>query len=444
MKALAYAADRDQIALFMEMRLGKTMVARRWADKRVGRKLVLAPLTVLLAWYDELKEEGIAPEDIKLLNSSKRRVQYKPGKHDWVLLNFEGFRGFPGILEVGFDSVIVDESTRIKNPQAKVTKMLTNEWIERLPERRAILSGMPNPESDMNYFSQFVFLEGHFMGFDNFWKWRDKFFYQPSYNSWDWIPRKDTQAKIKAYVQARAFVMTRKEAGLDKEKIYSRRYVEMNPRQKQLYDQVYKEYSYGSSQEEETKWATVKETWLARIAGGFGPTGEEEVSNAKASEIADLLQEELRGQHVVVWCRFEAEIQFVAEYLREALHEVETITGADTPDERYQKIGRWRRSGQVLITNVACCRYSLDFSVASTSIYYSNVYELEGRTQSEDRILNVSKEGSLLLIDLVTKDTVDEDIVEGIRTKKLSATYLHRRVLDSAKLRSELKSGRTP
>jgi len=58
---------------------------------------------------------------------------------------------------------------------------------------------------------------------------------------------------------------------------------------------------------------------------------------------------------------------------------------------------------------------------ADTAIYYSNYYSFEMRTQSEDRIIHPLKQTPLLYVDLVTENTIDEDVVEILQTKKLRA-----------------------
>ena len=54
---------------------------------------------------------------------------------------------------------------------------------------------------------------------------------------------------------------------------------------------------------------------------------------------------------------------------------------------------------------------------ASTMIYYSNSYDLELRVQSEDRIHRIGQDKSCTYIDLVSKNTVDEKILQNLLSK---------------------------
>src|SRR5690606_22002579 len=60
----------------------------------------------------------------------------------------------------------------------------------------------------------------------------------------------------------------------------------------------------------------------------------------------------------------------------------------------------------------------VNLSRSHTTIYYSNDYNLEKRTQSETRPARPGQEADhMLYIDLIAKDTVDEIIVKALRNK---------------------------
>ena len=50
-------------------------------------------------------------------------------------------------------------------------------------------------------------------------------------------------------------------------------------------------------------------------------------------------------------------------------------------------------------------------------IYYSNNYDLEKRIQSEDRAHRIGQKNKVLYIDLMAKGTVDEKIIQSLRSK---------------------------
>jgi SNF2 family DNA or RNA helicase len=421
LRALDYARGKDQIALFMEMRLGKSMVAIRWAQEKPGKRLIVAPLTVLSSWKDELEVEGVEPKAVETLHgwNPKKPLNLKA---DWFLVNYEALRARPEIFDLGFDAVIFDESTKIRNPQAQISKLLTT--TSRLPRRRAILSGLPAPESALDYFTQFKVLRGEFMGFRTFWDFRSRLFHAPAWRPYDFAPRPGALTKIKETIHRHAFVLTRKDANLGPMKVYEKREVAMNPKQKRLYKQVEKDFEYKTATlETATKWATVKFVWLARIAGGFGPVEKEFLSPEKANEILKLLEGELSREKVVIWFRFNRELAYVSEVLERAKIDHEVITGASELDDRMEASKRFRtqEKKRVMLCQVKCGKFGLNWSVASTAIYYSNSYDFEDRAQSEDRILDVGRKEPLLYIDMVSKDSVDESICKTLRQKHVNS-----------------------
>lgn len=423
--ALSYTKDKDQIALLMEMRLGKSCVAIRWAKRFPGRKLIVAPLSVLASWEEELEKE----EQTKVFYLKKAKQLFMDS---WFLINYEGLRARPHYLDWGWETIICDESTKIRNPQAKITKLLCDDL--RIP-RRAILSGLPAPESSLDYFQQMKFLHGSFLGFDSYWSFRQTLYYNPPY-TYDWIPRKNVVNRIKEAVHESAFVLTRKQAKIGPEKIYEKRYVEKNALQKRLYKEVMKTFEYKNNDVEmATKWATVKFVWLARIAGGFGADGIDFLSGAKAEELLSLLKGELREEKVVVWFRFNKELEYVSKVLDGAGIQYSTITGSRKPAERKDATENFRKDSRVMLAQVKCGAFGLNWSCASTAIYYSNGYDAEYRAQSEDRILDVAKKEPLLYIDLVTKGTIDESISRVLRQK-----YSNSRMFMTALVKDWLKN----
>jgi len=50
-------------------------------------------------------------------------------------------------------------------------------------------------------------------------------------------------------------------------------------------------------------------------------------------------------------------------------------------------------------------------------IYYSNSYDLEIRLQSEDRAHRIGQTNKVTYIDLVSPNTIDEKILQALRSK---------------------------
>ncbi len=441
--ALEYCLSRQNIALLMEMRLGKTLVAIRWAkelEKRgepMGNVLVVAPVTVLRSWRNELVLEDEHAVMVNGLNAAKRRQAFLDAfnieHRTWVLANYELLLSDDYLLTAPFDLVILDESTRIKNPKAKTTMRVTKAW--RTVPHRAILTGMAAPESELDFFCQFKFLHGSFMGCHSFWEYRAKFF-QESDDYWKrgWVPRENSSTVIKRTVHMKAFVRRRTELNIGSRKIFSTRYVDMSPEQHRFHKDIFKRYEFDTKEgdKKETDYAIVRGTWLARVAGGFTPDGQQ-IGEGKQKELLSLLHGELSGQGVVVWFRFNDELFAVRDILeKEYFGKVGVITG-DTPTEQREIARKMFNEGtgtRVLLCQVMCAKYGIDCSGADTAVYYSNAYSCEARIQSEDRIVHPMKKRPLLYIDLVANGSLDEDVVPKLQDKTYNARWLMSRLDD--------------
>lgn len=428
-RALDYARPLGRAALFMEMRLGKSRVAIQWSLSRKHRRvLLLLPLSATADWIDELTRHGIRPTPL-YHQKPDVRAELAYGGPGWYLLNYEMLRRDHDTAALPWDAVIADESTRFRNPKAQITKDM-NRVFWHVPEAM-ILTGLPNPESELDYFEQMRFLHGSFCGFRNFWAFRNAKFHE---QEWQWWPDPGTREMIKEEVHRRAFVLTRKQAGLKETAVFKTRVVQMSDRQRKIYKDIFRNFAY---EEMQTNFATVRDVWLARVAGGYAPGTDVEpgelLSTNKGDEIAELLKTDLRGQQVVILFRFNQELEGIWFMLRQAGYRVERITGATSVADR-KTIQAQFRSGrvQILCAQVAVMKYGIDLSAASTCIYYSNSYEYETRSQSQDRIIHVDKikrKEPVLYIDLITDGTLDRAVVTALKEKGMNARLFQQRMV---------------
>jgi SNF2 family DNA or RNA helicase len=427
-EALSYARQRSRVALFMEMRLGKTLVCIRWLSDQTGPFLIVAPVEALSGWMDELQGDGISLDRIRLLYGTKKQrlIEFQSAPSDaWCLINYEGLRVLgKEIKEHYWNAVILDESTRIRNPKASVTKYCLASFNN--VQRKAVLTGLPDPEGPMDYFCQMAFLHGSFMGSHNFWMFRHKYFTSDA-RGWEWHPRAGSVDAIKREVHGLSYRLSRDKANIGSKKLYQKRIVEMNTAQLKAYKQVKNEFAYEGK---ETKWVVSQITWLARLAGGFDPEGLIHLSTKKLNELCRLLKEDLQNEQVLVWFRFNAELMAAVKRLSELGVKVAYITGKIDKKDRPSIVKAFQSHAvQVLAMQVKCGRFGLDCSAADTAIYYSNPYDGEDRAQTEDRIVHPKKTKPLLLIDLISQGSIDEDVIRILKRKRISSRQFMRALI---------------
>jgi SNF2 family DNA or RNA helicase len=136
--------NEGRACLFDEMGLGKTITATMSLlelvqRRKASRALIVSPNAVVEQWRAELNEKfNLKPT----LVTSKRQLRERMILYDdaLVILNYELLRtDLELILQKGFDSLILDEVTRVKNWDTQ-----TSEAVKRLITRNVIaLTGTP-------------------------------------------------------------------------------------------------------------------------------------------------------------------------------------------------------------------------------------------------------------------------------------------------------------
>ena len=144
-KAVEFVLQNDgRACIFDEMGLGKTISATAAlvelvAAKKASRAMIVAPNAVLEQWRDEMMEKfGLQPT----LATSRSRLRERILLYEepLVVINYELLRtDVEFILKTSFDTLILDEVTRVKNWDTQ-----TSEAVKRLLVRNVIaLTGTP-------------------------------------------------------------------------------------------------------------------------------------------------------------------------------------------------------------------------------------------------------------------------------------------------------------
>lgn len=438
-----YVSTRDRIALFMKMRLGKSIISIRWAKHRLpddANILIVGPLAVLPGWVDELELEGERATILQGTSRQKMRALLACQTR-WVLVNPEGLLACPAIAtDVAWDCVILDESTFITNPRSRTTKLVQKVFKD--VRCKAILAGEPAPESALNFFEQMRFVFDEFMGCRTYYQFRHRYFAQYGF---DWTPRTPGfKKRLRDEVRRLGYVLTAKQAGITFNKVYERRYVHFEPEQLKAYRRVRRDFA---TDDVEAKRVIVVVGWLTRMAGGCLPSrrfAAEPFSTHKLQEVRYQVCERFRSESLVVWFRYSDEIRFCREWLERENVCLRVIDGKTPLILRRAYVNAFNEGRvRVLLVQTRCARFGLNLSRANISIFYSNWWEWLTRAQAEARIEHLSKVGATLrYIDLITEHTYDEAALEALKDKKVASRYFLQRVMvkyDSLSRRSGCK-----
>jgi len=451
-EALQAGGLKKLYAFLMEMGTGKTKVtidnaAFLYQDKQINTLVVIAPNSVYQNWKDEIKTHCPCDTNIFMYKIHKKYI-HDDSKLNVVLMNVEAFSHKSGvkylqdILKIcGSDvMMVIDESTTIKNRSAQRTKSLIK--LGKLTKYRRILTGSPVTKSPLDLFAQFEFLQSGLLGTDNFYVFRARYCVMhdithesgkripiPSY----YINLEELEKKVKEY----SFRVLKKDCLDLKPKVYTKRIVHLKPAQAEAYKELADkartiieddQISFNNKLTELQK--------LAQLCDGFytSDTGETKIiPSAKFDELLNIL-EETDGK-VIIWANYVKTIERIVESLKKKYGSDSTVCfyGKVPAKDRPGIIDAFQKDDKVrfFVGNPQTAGYGLTLTSANTNIYYSNSFNLEHRQQSEDRAHRAGQKGSVLYIDIVAKNTVDEYILKSLSNKiQISAKTLGEDVFD--------------
>ena len=449
-KALQKSWGAETFALFMEMGTGKSKVlvdniSMLYDRGAIRGALIVAPKGVYKNWDNiefpvHLAEHVEYTKVLWEANLTKKK-QFEldtlfDDKDDLkiLIMNVEAFSTNKGVdfahsflnIFSGRALIGVDESTTIKNPTAKRTKNILT--IADLAKYRRILTGSPVTKSPLDLFSQCEFLDPFHLDHQSYYSFRTRYANMVernfggrrvqivgSYRRLDELSEKLENFSYRVL----------KEECLDlPPKIYMKRFVELSPEQRKVYDQM-KEIALAELKGKVMSSVNVM-TQLMRLhqitCGHFkSDDGKiQHLKNNRLTQLMDLL-DEVEGK-VIIWANYVEDIKIIVEALKKAYGEASTVEyhGGVDSTLRQDNIALFQEKNsptRYFVGNTQTGGYGITLTAANTVIYYSNNYNLEQRLQSEDRAHRIGQTGSVTYVDLIAEETIDEKIVKALRKK---------------------------
>ena len=455
--ALTESWDKHSYALFMEMGTGKTEVLLDnigvlRSQNLINGALIIAPKSVYTVWYNtEIPKHLNIEYDILLWKSTMARQKLvdfmeKPSiKLKIFVINIEAFSSDKGTFwaeefcKRHDNLVAVDESTCVKNYQAKRTKNIIK--LRKYSNYRRILSGFPTPKNPLDLYTQCNFLDPKHLGFNSIVAFRNRYcHFETLYLSGRQIqvPVGFTNlAEIEAKLKNFAYRKTKKECLDLPEKIYTRRTIGLSEEQRLLYDDIRTQARATLKGQELTVTNVITEILrLHQITCGYFKSREGDIQNVVNKRIDALLEVcEDTDQKIIIWATYVHNIQQINRELikKYGVDSVVTFYGDTSVDKRTEALERFQNDPKCrfFVGNPATGGMGITLTAAGVVVYYSNSYNAEHRVQSEDRAHRIGQDQKVTYIDFVAEKTIDEKILKALDTKfKLSAKTLGEVVRD--------------
>ena len=454
LRALEKSWEKSYFAYFMEMGTGKSKVlldniAMLYDQGKVNGALIVAPKGVIGTWYDQEipthlpdhieKKIVLWQANITKGQSRKLGTLFKTGEELHVLImNVEAFSTQKGVdfaakfLSCHNSMMAIDESTTIKNPDAKRTKNICK--LAPYAKYRRILTGSPVTKSPLDLYKQCDFLESELLGHTSYYTFRTRYAVMKTANfggrSVQIVTGYRHLAELAEKLKPFSFRVLKDDCLDLPPKTFMKRMVKLTADQEKVYKQM-KHLALAEMEGKQMSTATVL-TQLMRLhqitCGHF--TADDgtikDIKNNRLDELLDVL-EEVEGK-AVIWAHYQHDVESIIERIRKeyGFDSAVDYYGLTPPSERQQNIDKFQNSDKCrfFVGTTQTGGYGITLKAASTMIYYSNGYDLEKRQQSEARIDRIGQKFPMTYIDIMAEDTVDERIVKALRKKVNIATKI--------------------
>ena len=448
LNALALSWEKPYFAYFMEMGTGKSKVlidniAMLYDKGKINGALIIAPKGVIGTWYkdqipghmpDHVEYKAVMWQaNINIKQQKKLDTLFETGEDLHILvMNVESFSTKKGIefaykfLSCHNTMMTIDESTTIKNPDAKRTKNICK--LGPHAKYRRILTGSPITKSPLDLYKQCDFLAPELLGHSSYYSFRTRYAIMKTANfggrSVQIVVGYRNLPELTDMLKAFSYRVLKDECLDLPKKTFMKRVVKLTKEQEHAYKQM-SQLALAQFQGKLMTTATVM-TQLMRLhqitCGHF--TADDgtikDLKNNRTDELSDLLNE-VHGK-VVIWAHYQYDVETIVERIKKEHGDNSVVTyyGLTPQDQRQDNIKKFQdKEGPVrfLVGTTATGGYGITLTAASTMIYYSNGYDLEKRQQSEARIDRIGQESPMTYIDLIAENTIDDKIVLALRKK---------------------------
>ena len=408
-----------------DMGLGKTlqMIAVLLAAKlegKTGTSLIVTPASLVFNWGEEFKK--FAPElkvTLAAGTQAERQKRLEESVHSDVLITSYDLLKRDAALYEGREFLyqVLDEAQYIKNhttAAAKAVKVIKSRF-------RFALTGTPIENRLSELWSIFDYLmPGFLYGYDTF---RREFEIPVVKNN-------DQEAMERLQRMVGPFILRRLKQDVLRdlpEKTEEVRYVQMTGKQRKLYDgQAIHLRSLLDHQSEEefnnSRFQILTElTRLRQIccdpALCFEDYGDE---TAKTDACMELVQSAVDGGHrLLVFSQFTSMLDILSSRLDGEHVEHFMITGATPKEKRLQLVNAFN-GGEVpvFLISLKAGGVGLNLTGADMVVHYDPWWNLAAQNQATDRAHRIGQQKNVTVYKLITKDSIEEKVLELQETKR--------------------------
>lgn len=437
LQAFLTVRDLDYSAIFHEQGLGKTKIAvdlmLYWLKHRdIDTVMVVTKKQLVKNWENELAvHTHIKP---KVLSSNKVDNFYVFNSAAKVVIaNFEALstdkERVKLFLKCRNVAIIIDESTKLKNPDAQLTKDFFE--LADLFKIRTIMTGTPVANRPYDIWAQIYFLDkGRSLGAD-FAEFKRHTDLSNKLVNDDEARElfESTVAGIFEKISAFTVRETKKSCAIAlPQKVYESVYTDFEPTQYRMYRTVLHELEIevkrdGEAVVDDDSVALKRLLRLLQITSNpkllhetyAAISGKEQELTSRLEEICSV------GDKCIVWSNFIENIDHFCEKFKR--YNPCKIHGSMTIEDRNASVAKFKAdpSCMVLFATPQAAKEGLTLTVANHIIFYDRGFNLDDYLQAQDRIHRISQKKTCYIYNFITRRSIDEWIDKLIQAKHYAA-----------------------
>ena len=431
--AIRAVKDLPYAAIFHEQGLGKTKIAidlaLSWLQTdTVDTVFVVTKKALVENWRNETRTHcHITPH---VLSGDRRQnsaslnspVLLYVTNYEVIASNVSIIKLFLRICRVG---CILDESQKIKNPEAAITRVFHD--LASAFERRVIMTGTPAANRPYDIWAQIRFLDGgEALGqsFEDF-KRQSDLTDRPG----DTADYANRLVSIQQRLAGFAVRETKKTAGIRLPlKTIIAHHVELPRWQMAKYesyrDELAYEYEVEGAIEADTAEGILKRL-LRLVQCASNPAlidGHYAQEPGKYQRLLDMCRDFTPDSKIIVWSSFVDNVEWLAEKLAD--FDTVRMHGGLPMYERHRAVELFTGStNRILVATPGAAKEGLTLTAANHAIFYDRSFSLDDYLQAQDRIHRISQASDCYIHNLLATDTVDE-WVDVLLTAKYRAAQL--------------------
>lgn len=220
----------------------------------------------------------------------------------------------------------------------------------------------------------------------------------------------------------------RKEEVLDlPEKMYIDEYVDMTPKQKQIYDEVTSEIKMNIDQIKMQNNPLAELIRMRQATGYTGILSSAVQESAKLDRLEELIQEAIDNDKKVVvfsnWTQITDAICTRLNDTRTHNYGYALITGDTKDNERQAIVERFQNdiNTKVIIGTTGAMGTGLTLTAGTVEIFMDEPWNMALKEQAVDRCHRIGQKDNLTIYTLMCKDTIDERIHQIVEKKGIMA-----------------------